>query len=150
MPWTKKDIIKRAFGAIGKQGYEFDIQPEAYQDALQILDGMMAMWGGALGARIGYSGGIGFGDVNAESEVPPWAFQAIYLNLAILLAPEFGKQVSQEARASAKAAYDALLLRASAPRKRYIGGYGGAGNNGRPMPIQEPTIDTGADGILEF
>jgi hypothetical protein len=148
--WTKRQVIEEAFSTIGKGDYAFDMPPEAYQSALRQMDMMLAAWGASLGVRIGYVGGDGFGDIGVETNLPDWSCQAIYLNLALLLAPTYGKTVPQETRAAAKAAYDALLLSTIEISPRYIGGYGGAGNRGRAMPSQSATIATGNDGILEI
>ena len=67
MAWKKKQIVMRAFSEIGKTAYEFDLNPEAMQSGLADLDMLLAEWGGAANVRVGYAGGDGFGDINADS-----------------------------------------------------------------------------------
>ncbi len=149
MAWTKLDIIREAYSEIGKADYEFDLHPEDLQTGLRRLDGMMASWGGLFGVRIGYSGGDGMGDVNASAEVPDWAVEALYLNLAIRIAPSFGKTVSAETRAAAKQALDGVMRRTvpHTPRS-FAGSYGGAGRGSyAQLPQDAPRIITGDDGF---
>jgi P22 tail accessory factor len=146
MGWTKADIIKEAYSEIGKSDYEFDLQPDIMQSGLRRLDSMMASWAGTNGIRIGFSGGEGFGEIDAQTEVPPWAFDALYLNLALRLAPTIGKTVSPETRAAAKQALDLLQSRTVIPRPRNLGG-GYAGWWGS-LPSDPDPLITGADGFV--
>lgn len=150
--WTKRQIIAEAFTEIGKGDYAFDLQPEEYQTALRRLDAMMAQWSATLGLRIGYAGGDGLGDLTIDTNVPDWAFEALYLNLAIRLAPSFGKTPSPQTTIGAKHAYDAIAKRTVVPRKREIRGYAGAGRGPWVTRIpNEPTLlETGADGVLDI
>jgi P22 tail accessory factor len=150
MAWSKRDIIEQAFSEIGKGGYEFDLQPDVLQSALRQLDAMMATFGGALGAKIGFSGGDGFGDVSQTAGVPDWAVEALYLNLAIRLAPSFGKQVSVDTTKSAKAAYNAMLMRTIQPRTRVLTGYAGGGSRYSTLPEPEEDLITETNNPLEF
>lgn len=153
MPWTKLDIIRQAYSEIGKADYEFDLNPEELQSALRQLDAMMAMWGGTQGIRIGFSGGNGFGDVDQEAEVPMWAAEALYYNLAIRLAPSFGKTPSPITLINAQAAMDAVRVRSVQPRPRRIEGYAGAGNSwwgAAAMPVEADRIAIGPDNTLDI
>lgn len=153
MAWTKRDVIRQAYSEIGRADYEFDLQPEDLQTALRLLDAMMASWSGTQGIRIGYSGGNGFGDVDADVEVPDWSVEALYLNLALRLAPGIGKTPSPETKINAKAALDALRVRNVKPGLRRISGYAGAGNSAwgvRSMPEDIEPIATGSDNTLSF
>jgi hypothetical protein len=127
--WTKSDVIRQAFSEIGMGAYEFDLQPEDMQTALRKLDAMMAAWGGAGGVRIGFSGGDGFGDLEVDTTVPDWAYEALYLNLAIRLCPDFGKTPSPLTLMNAKMAIDAVRTRTTPVATRRIGGYAGAGGS---------------------
>lgn len=151
--WTKLDVIKEAFAEIGKAAYDFDLQPEDLQAALRKLDSMMATWGGALGVRIGFSGGDGKGSLDASTEVPDWAYEALYLNLALRLAPGYGKQPMQQTMMGAKAALDAVRIRTTQPQPRKIGGYAGAGNSwwgAVALPAEIEPVVTGPDNTLPF
>ena len=151
--WTKLDIIRQAYSEIGKANYEFDLQPEDLQSALRQLDAMMAMWGGTQGIRIGFAGGDGFGKLDVTAEVPLWSVEALYYNLALRLAPSFGKTPSPLTILNAKVALDAVRNRTVPTATRYIGGYGGAGNSCfgvASMPVDVPEMATGPDGTLNF
>lgn len=151
--WTKLDVIEQAFSEIGKASYDFDLQPEDLQTALRQLDAMMATWGGTLGVRIGYSGGDGKGDLSVSTEVPDWAYEALYLNLALRLAPGFGKTPNPLTIINAKAAFDAVRVRTVQPATRQIRGYAGAGNSwygAVSLPEEIDPVATGPDNTLPF
>jgi hypothetical protein len=153
---TKRQVVVEAYEELGKASYEFDLNPDMLQSGLRRLDGMMAEWGGTMGVRVGYSGGAGEGSIDADTQVPDWAFRALYLNLALSLAPTFGKTVAPETMRAAKAAIDAVMARTVPVAPRNLGGgYAGAGAWGGwpqrnlPQPVQ-PLV-AGRDGftILE-
>jgi len=152
MPWTKRQIVSEAFSEIGKGGYAFDMQPEEYQSALRRLDAMMATWGATTNIRIGYVGGDGFGDIGVETEVPDWAVSAIYLNLAISIAPTYGKTVSADTKINAKIALDNVMNNVTELSPRYLGGYAGAGAGlwDAVLPLASTPIETGAGGDLDI
>lgn len=116
MGWTKRQFVEQAFDEIGLAGYTFDLQPEQLQSALRRLDTMMATWN-AKGIRLAYPlpSSPQDSDLDQKTEVPDSAYEAIYTNLAIRIAPSFGKQVAIEVKTTAKQAYDVLLQRAAAP-----------------------------------
>lgn len=151
--WSKRDVITQAFSEIGKGASDFDLQPEDLQTGLRKLDAMMATWGGALGVRIGFSGGDGKGDLGEDTEVPDWSYEALYLNLALRLCPDYGKTPSPITVTNAKAALDAVRGRTVQPATRRISGYAGAGNSAwgaRSLPQEEMPVDTGPDNTLTF
>lgn len=139
----------RAFSEIGKTAYEFDLNPEAMQSGLADLDMLLAEWGGAANVRVGYAGGDGFGDINADTEVPDWAVRALIYNLAITLAPQFGKQVSAQTMAAAKASLARVNARTVQPRTRQLSGYAGSGSRYfTNIPPQEALEETDLDGLV--
>ena len=151
--WSKLDVIQQAFSEIGKGAYEFDLQPEDLQTGLRKLDAMMAAWGGALGVRIGFAGGDGKGDLGVDTMVPDWAYEALYLHLALRLCPDYGKTPSPLTIMNAKAALDAVRVRTVRPATRRLTGYAGAGNSWygvAALPEQETPVATGPDSTLEF
>lgn len=150
--WTKQDVIAQAFSEIGK-GYDFDLAPEDLQLGLRKLDAMMATWGGTMGVRIGYAGGDGKGDIGVKATVPDWAYEALYLNLALRLCPDYGKQPNPITVVTAKQALDGVRGRGVIPATRTISGYGGAGNSmwgTSAIPQQAPALATGADGEFDI
>lgn len=151
--WSKLDVIQQAFSEIGKASFDFDLQPEDLQSALRQLDAMMATWGGTLGIRIGFSGGDGKGAISADTQVPDWAYEALYLNLALRLCPSYGKTPNPLTIVNAKAAMDAVRARTVQPPNRRITGYGGAGNSywGATALAEEiEPVATGPDNTLPF
>lgn len=110
MGWTKREFIVQGFEEVGLADYVFDLQPEQLLGGLRRLDSMMATWSGK-GIKIGYPlpSSPSSSDIDAETEVPDSANEAIYLNLAIRIGPALGKVIPIELKAAAKAAYNALL-----------------------------------------
>lgn len=107
MSWTKRQFVTTAFSEIGLAEYNFDLQPEQLESGLRKLDAMMAQWQ-AGGIKLGYAVSVDL-DLDEDSRVSDFANEAIYLNLALRLAGEFGKAVSMELKQNAKDAKDALL-----------------------------------------
>lgn len=115
MSWTKAQLINEAFTELGL-GSDFDITSEETQSALRRLDTMMGVWD-AKGIRLGYPLPASPDDSDAaqDSGLPDTALEPVYLNLALRLAPSFGKTVSVETRRNASAGYDRLLIAAAQP-----------------------------------
>lgn len=154
MGMPKRLVVTEAFTELGLAQYAFDIGPEELQAALRKLDAMMAMWDGK-GVHIGYVGGDGQGDINAETGVPAWADDAIISNLAVRLAPQFGKTVAPETRQAAMVAFNVVQAKTAQSKVRSLPGYAGAGNDWNPgfgntMPESPQPIDLSTDDTLEF
>ena len=113
MGYSKRQFCVAAFEEIGLASYVFDLQPQDLESALRRLDAMMADWNGK-GIRLAYPlpGSPENSDINAESEVPDSANEAIITNLAMRLAPSYGKQVMPMTMATVKSAYNTLVSRA--------------------------------------
>ena len=110
MSWTKRQFVRQAFSMIGYADYDYDLQPEQLQNALYILDSMLATWNAKM-VPLAYpvTGSPEDSDLDDESNVPDRANEAIYLNLALKIAPSLGKTVSPDLKASAWYAYNNLL-----------------------------------------
>jgi len=110
MSWTKKEIIEQAFDTIGLASYNFDLEPEQFESALKKLDAMFGTWNG-YGIRLAYPthDTPANSDITSDSEIPDWAFEAAYLNLAIRIAPSYGKAISPDVKQFAKSAYNNIL-----------------------------------------
>lgn len=115
MAWTKRQLIEQAFGELAVKGQAYDIEPEEYELALGRMDAMVATWESSRGVRIGYAFG---GDIEADAGIPDGAAEAVFLNLAVRIAPSFGKQLQPETKAQAGAAYNGLLIEAAKPREQ--------------------------------
>lgn len=154
MSWTKRQFIEQGFAEIGLAKYNFDLSPEMYQDGLTKLDAMISAWQNS-GIRLGYP--ITDNDLDVDSNIPIQYNEAVYLNLAVRLAPSYGKQVMADTKVNAKAAYDGLLIEMTKPQPlQNQATVSGAGNwqSGyiRDEFITQPKepITTGQDGILNI
>lgn len=104
---TKRDIVNEAFSEIGLADYVFDLQPDQLDSALRKLDAMMATWN-SKGIKIGYNLSVK-SDMDDLLNVPDAAHEAMYKNLALRIAPSFGKQLLPDTRISAKQSYNDLV-----------------------------------------
>ena len=114
------------------------------------LDSMMATWNGR-GIRLGYpipSTPEG-GDLDDETDVPDNSNEAIYLNLALRLAPIVGKQVSMETKAAAKSAYGEVLNHATKPNEMQFPTTMPAGAGNKPWRREDdPFLRPSEDGVI--
>jgi P22 tail accessory factor len=159
MAYTKRQFVEAALTEIGLASYVFDIQPEQLEYARRRLDAMMADWNGK-GIRLSYPipASPEQGSLAEETNVPDSANEAIILNLAVRLAPSYGKQIMPDTRLLAKTAYDTVLQRATAPIELQFPDTlpSGAGNkywrdaDDPFMPTPVDPVETGPEGILEF
>ena len=157
MGWTKRQFATQAFEEIGF-GYPYNLQPDQLQSAMYKLDAMMAQWN-ARGIRLGYPlpSSPQSSNLDDDTNVPDQAIEAIFLNLAIRLAPSFGKTVSVELKQFAKEAYNTVIAKAAFPVPQQITNLpSGAGNKWwrdsfNPfLPEPEDTLDAGPDSALNF
>ena len=116
MGWTKRQFITQAFEEIGLAAYVYDLTPDQMQSALRRLDSMVAGWN-SNGVRIGYPlpSSPGDSDIDADTGVPDFANEAIYLGLALRLAPSFGKMVSDQTKSFADLAYSNMANQVALP-----------------------------------
>jgi len=141
MSWTKQQLISYAFNELGLSSYAYDMMPEQFEIALNKLDAMLALWN-STGVNIGYNlSNINTSNINQDSGIPDFMNEAVYLNLAIRLAPSFGKIVSTETKVSARQAYNQALnkLVKPVPMQRDYFTPAGAGNgNNREVFLNAP------------
>ena len=160
MAYTKRDIINMAFEEIGLAGYVFDLQPQQLEGALRRLDAMMATWNGK-GIRLGYPlpSSPGASDLDQDANVSDAALEAMALNLAVRIAPGFGKTPSPDTKASAKNAYNQIIAQSAKPVEMQLDNMSipsGAGNKGWRYyndPFLRQPIDpltAGPDSILDL
>jgi hypothetical protein len=162
MSYTKRQYVIAAFEEIGLASYVFDLTNNELVSACTRLDAMMAQWN-AKGIRLGYpipsSPGAGIAQLDESTDVPDAANEAIILNLAIRIAPGYGKSVSPDTKISAKAAYTTLLgwTMDPTPEKQFPRTLPtGAGqkswryNRDPYMPIPVDPLTTGGDGVLDL
>lgn len=110
---TKGELVSAALNEIGISDYEFDIDPEQITAGIRRMDAMLAQWS-SRGVVLSYP--FGELDGSVDSNVPDTAEEAVITNLAIRLAPSYGKTVSQEVLASAREAKTALFAFSTRPR----------------------------------
>lgn len=159
MSWTKRQFVSQAFEEIGYAQYVFDLEPEQMQAALRRLDAMVATWNGR-GIQIGYplTTSPENADLDEETEVPDWAAEAIYLNLAIRLAPTVGKQVSMDTKMAARSAYRLVIARMTDPNEMSYPSTMPAGAGNKPwrdygdpyLAPYEDNVITPPDNEVEF
>jgi len=121
MGWTKKQFAEKAFEKIGLAAYVYQLQPEQILSAVQDMDTMMASWN-QNGVHVAYPMPSGPNDTNVDQQtgVPNAANLAIYMNLGVLIAPGFGKVLSQDFKSMAADAYSDLLNWALTPVRQMI------------------------------
>lgn len=160
MGWTKRDIIGQAFSEIGLASYTFDLLPEQYEGALRRLDAMIAQWENK-GIRLAWPLPTSYANssIDADSNAPDTALEALYLNLAVRLAPGYGKTPSPDTKALASTAYKTLLGQSAQPVPMQIDNMAvpaGAGYKywrGYTSPFLDPPVNplaTGDDGNLNI
>ena len=129
--WTKQQLITSARDELG-MGSAFDAQPEELQTDLRRMDAMVAAWE-VKGVRFGYTmSAPDSSEITADSGIPDGAAEAVYLGLAMRIAPGYGKAISPETRSAARNAYDALLLAAAFPQQQQLRGGMPAGAGNKP------------------
>lgn len=159
MSWTKREFVVQAFAEIGLASYVFDLTPEQEQTALRQLDSMMATWN-ARGIRLGYPlpNTPANSSLDEVTTVPDAANETIYQNLAVRIAPGFGKTVSPDTKTNAKAGYIAALTQAAGvPREMQLPNTMGSGAGNKPWRRISPFLDkpidpleSGQDGDIQF
>lgn len=158
MGYSKRQFISAAFEEIGMADYVFDLQPEQLQSALTRLDAMLAEWN-AKGLRLGYSlpSSPQDSDLDEPTFTPDSAWEAIITNLAIRIAPGYGKTVSPDTKVTAKTAYNTLLQRAAFPLEQQLPETMPIGQGNKPWRWDNPyvprpidPVDAGPDGPIEW
>jgi hypothetical protein len=156
--YSKRQFVEGAFEELGIASYDFDLQPEELESAMRRLDAMMAEWN-AKGIRLAYPlpGSPLDSDLNDPSQVPDSAYEAIITNLGIRIAPQMGKTVTAETKATAKAAYNTLLARSCFPPEMQFPHTTPAGAGNKPrriggtfLPTPTDSLDAGTDSALTF
>jgi hypothetical protein len=153
MSWTKRQFVEAAFEEIGLAANTFDLTPGQIESAANLLDVMVSAWN-AGGIRISYPvpSDPKNNDLDADKCAPDSANAAIIKNLAVQLAPRYGKTVSPDTKMAAKIALDALRTQMVKIPTMHLGNCIplGSGNKGRTFidDVSE-SIETGNDGILD-
>ena len=149
MSYTKRQFVEEAFAELGMANYTFDLQPQQLDTALRRLDAMMATWN-AKGIRLGYPlpSSPQDSDLDTETQVPDSANEAIVANLAIRIAPQYGKPVQIDTRTTAKLGYDTLLARATFPLEQQFPRTLPLGAGQKPWRYDTPFMPGPVDPVL--
>jgi hypothetical protein len=154
--YSKRQFVEAAFEECGMASYAFDLTPQMLNSACQRLDSMMAQWN-AKGIRLSYPlpPNPDDSDLDTPTDVPDSANEAIITNLALRLAPSFGKTPSPLTLSTAKAGYNTLMARAAMPEEMQLPSTMpvGAGQKAWSDPFMPAPIDpvrTGPEGSLEL
>lgn len=149
MGWTKRQFVLQAFEEIGLASYVYDLTPEQLNSALFKMDAMMATWNGK-GIRVGYPlpTSPNNSTLDTQTNVPDSSNEAIYTNLAQRIAAGYGKTVSPETKAAARAGYEVLLSRAAMPMEMQMPGTMPAGAGNKPWAVDNPFLDPPKDRLL--
>ena len=107
MGYTKRQLIDAALEEIGLDPVNFDVDGAEQQKCARRLEALIAKWD-AENIPLGYALSDEPEDINidAESGLRNWAYEAVYLNLAVSIAPTFGKQIMPDTK---KAAHQAKI-----------------------------------------
>lgn len=131
MVWTKQQLVEQAYGELALAGHVFDLDADALENALRVLDTMLAEWF-ELGIDLGYLLPSTPEDSNIgdDSGIPFSAGATVWSNLAVRLAAGHGKALTPQTRVTASNGYNRLLGVAVAPAAGQSSGLplGGAGN----------------------
>lgn len=161
MGWTKRQLIEQAFEELGLSPATYSINEDMLQSALRRLDSMLSAWN-AAGIRLGYPlpGSPGDSGIDDDSGIPDAANEAVFLNLAVRIAPGLGKTVTEDTKRSAAESYRALSNKAAMPipERQFPGELPlGAGNKPAMLsrvfispPDESNDIDAGSDGDIIF
>jgi hypothetical protein len=159
MSYSKLQFAMAALEEIGIAAYQFDVGSQEIQSAVARLDAMMAHWLG-YGIRIQYPiDDPEYTEWTMQTNVPDRAWNAIITNLAIQIAPSYGKTPAQQTLANAKAGYNLLLTRRTGLPMMQLPGTMPAGAGNKPWryygngPFIRPPVEpvtAGPDSYLEI
>ena len=121
MSYSKRQIVEQAFEELGLATYVFDMTPDQFDSALKRLDAMIAEWC-IKGIDLGYpiTADPESSELASSSNVPTWASQALISNLALKIAPSYGKSPSPDTKQSAKTGYESLLIMNARPIQQQL------------------------------
>jgi hypothetical protein len=116
MAKTKGELVTAALSELGIADFEFDATTDEATFAIDRMDTMMAFWS-SKNVKLSYNFD---GDSTENSGLPASAYEAVITNLAVRLAPAYGKTVPQELWSAAKASRTALFGESAKPLERQM------------------------------
>lgn len=119
MSWTKRQILDDAFSEIGMAGYLFDLSPEDMQVALNRLDSFIAQWE-SDGIYTGYmvNDDPNTIDIDGDSGIESGLVLPVIKNLAVEIAPSYGKTPSPATASGARKGYSIAMRAKTVPMKK--------------------------------
>ncbi len=116
--WTKRQIIDAAFAEIGLGMTSYDLRPEDVQDALVKMDSLIANWAGK-GIVSGYvvTDDPAQISISGDSGIAANLIYPVIANLAVSIAPMYGKQPSAQTLKAAREGYSTALNTIPLPKK---------------------------------
>ena len=157
MSFTKRQFVEQAMAEIGMATNIFDLQADDLLRGCQRLDTMMASWNGQ-GIRLGYpQSNPNDVDPDTDTGIPDWANEAVIANLAIVLAPAFGRTPMPETRVAATRGMNAMRTQTAIPPLMQFPQTLPVGSGNKPWrntnnPFFQPVdeIEVGPDGTLDL
>lgn len=152
--YTKGQLVQEAFTEIGLAAYDFDLTSDEVQTAIRRLDAMAANWEGR-GWTFGYNLPSEFdgSDPSNPSGIADTDALLFALNLAVAIAPAYGKTPSIETKVAARQAIENIRSRFVKPAEvQYRNTMPrGAGNRRGWVAVQNfyPVPDTGPVSVDE-
>ena len=155
--YSKREFVIAALTELGIAASSgFQIQADELVSACNRLDAMMAEWD-AGGIHIGYPIDVPVStDLDATTSVYPYAVEAVVTNLAIKLAPSYGKSPSPDTKATAKSSKATVIMRMTTPSSLQFPDTLPSGAGNKPdvastfLPGPTETIDVADEGALTF
>ena len=151
MGWTKRQLVEMAYEELGvSAAMDYGLTPEQVATGVNRLDAMMATLY-QNGYRLGYAlpSGYGASDPDQDSGIPNGANEAVYVSLAVRLAPTIGKMLSPQTIAAHRQAKNALALYSDLPTVKRDPDASPAGQgNGRTGWPDDPFLDPNYDDAL--
>ena len=145
MAWTKRALVERAYEEIGlSAALGYTLTAEQMSVGLARLGSLMATLD-QQGYNLAYNAPSAFkgDDLDDDAGIPPYAHDAVYLSLAIRLAPTIGKAISMETRQAHREAMNALAIDNACPpvvQRDADAAPAGQGNRSRRWP-RDPFLD---------
>lgn len=102
---TGTEIVTRALTRLGIRASETALEASELQDGLDLLNDMLSNWEES-GYNLGFSP---IANLTDEVRIPRGANAAVIDGLAILMAPEYSRPISQALLTSAKLSYQNML-----------------------------------------
>ena len=148
MSYTKGELVQSALNEIGIADYDFDIAPEQTESAMRRLDTMIAMWD-EKGIKLGYpvANTANGSSAREDSNIPDSAVEAVITNLAVRIAPSYGKVTFPDTKAIAKETLESLYRSFAMDNEMQLPVMAkGAGYKNYENPFSRGAVDTLKDG----